>query len=105
MTQSPSPRQPTYFVVFMTTSFATLDDARREAPAEMAAHLARSRELHAAGSLLMAGAFLDEPDQPVRTMGVLASREAAQDYARNDPFVVAGHVEEWRIREWANMLA
>jgi uncharacterized protein YciI len=30
---------------------------------------------------------------------------AAEDYARNDPFVVAGLVEEWRIREWANMLA
>ena len=89
----------------MTTSFASLDDARRVAPTQMAAHLARSRELHAEGTLLMAGAFLDEPDQPVRTMGVLASREAAEDYARDDPFVVAGLVEEWRIREWANMLA
>jgi uncharacterized protein YciI len=93
-----------YYVVFMTTRLASLDEARRRAPAELASHLARSRQLHAEGTLLMAGAFLDRPDQPVRTMGVLASREAAQEYAEHDPFVEAGMVEEFTIREWANML-
>ena len=53
----------------------------------------------------MAGAFLDHPDEPVRTMGVLASRDAADDYARRDPFVQAGMVSDWSIREWANMFA
>jgi uncharacterized protein YciI len=71
----------------------------------MAAHLARSRQLHGDGVLLMAGAFLDHPDEPVRTMGVLASRDAADDYARRDPFVQAGMVSDWSIREWANMFA
>ena len=51
----------------------------------------------------MAGAFLEPTDGPVQTMGVLTSREAAEDYARKDPFVVAGLVEEYTIRQWANM--
>ncbi len=55
--------------------------------------------------LLMAGAFLDHPEQPVQTMGVLASREAAEDYARHDPFLVGGMVSDHTIREWTNMFA
>ena len=98
-----SPRQ--YYVVFMTTTFRSLGEIQAAAPTEMAAHLARSRQLHGAGVLLMAGAFLDHPDEPVRTMGVLASRDAADDYARQDPFVQAGMVSDWSIREWANMFA
>ena len=33
----------------------------------------------------------------------VTSREAAEDYARNDPFVRAGEVASWTIREWANI--
>lgn len=88
----------------MTTQFASLGEAQRDASIQLAAHLERSRQLHAEGLLLMAGAFLDQPDTPVRTMGVLGTREAAEDYARNDPFVVDGLVLRWEIREWANML-
>lgn len=95
---------PRYYVVFMTTRFESLDDVRQSAPAQMAEHVSRSKQLHADGVLLMAGAFLDEPGEPVRTMGVLASREAAEDYAHRDPFVVDGMVSEWPVREWANML-
>jgi uncharacterized protein YciI len=66
----------TYCVVFMTTTFESLAEARELASPQMAEHMARSRELHAAGVLVMAGALLDRPDQPVQTMGVLISREA-----------------------------
>jgi uncharacterized protein len=103
MTQPEKPSR--YYVVFMTTTFGSLAEARQQAPTQMSAHLARSRQLHAEGALLMAGAFLDQPEQPVRTMGVLATRQAAEDYAHGDPFVQAGMVSEWVIREWANMLA
>ena len=97
--------QPRYFVVAMTTRFNSLDDAMRDAPEAMGAHVARSRQLHAEGVLLMAGAFMDHPGEPVQTMGILSSREAATEYAENDPFVVAGMVEKWEIREWANIFA
>ena len=49
-------------------------------------------------------AFLDQPEEPVMTMGVLTSREAAEDFAKGDPFVQIGMVEKWYIREWANLL-
>jgi uncharacterized protein len=96
--------QDRYYVVQMTTRFNSLEDVRVEAAETMAAHLARSQRLHEEGVLLMAGAFLDGPGEQVQTMGVLTSRAAAEDYARNDPFVVAGQVESWVVREWANML-
>jgi len=96
--------QDRYYVVQMTTRFTSLEDVRVESAETMAAHLARSQQLHEQGILLMAGAFLDAPGEQVQTMGVLISREAAEDYARNDPFVVAGQVETWVVREWANML-
>jgi uncharacterized protein len=67
--------------------------------------VARSRELHAAGTLLMAGAFLNTPTEPLTTMAVLTSREAAEDFVRGDPFVQMGKVKEWSIREWADMFA
>ena len=57
-----SPRH--YYVVFMTTTFRSLGEIQAAAPTEMAAHLARSRQLHGDGVLLMAGAFLDHPDEP-----------------------------------------
>lgn len=97
--------QSRYWVVQMSTTFASLERVRVEAPELMARHIARSRELHAQGVLLMAGAFLEPPDRPVQTMGVLTSREAAEAYAREDPFMIAGHVAEWTVREWANMFA
>lgn len=95
--------QSSYYVVQMTTRFSSLADARETHGEAMAAHLARSKELHGDGVLLMAGAFLEPADGPVQTMGVLTSREAAEDYARRDPFVLAGLVEEYTIRQWANM--
>ena len=38
-------------------------------------------------------------------MGVLISREAAEEYIENDPFCLNGMVREWSICEWAKMLA
>jgi uncharacterized protein YciI len=101
MTTPASPSR--YYVVQMTTSFASLDEVRERAAARMAEHIEMSRLLHAHGVLVMAGAFLDHPGEPVATMGILTSREAAEDYARNDPFVRAGEVASWTIREWANI--
>ena len=92
-----------YYVVQMTTTFASLDEVRQQAGALMAEHLDTSRRLHVDGVLVMAGAFVDHPDEPVATMGILTSREAADDYARNDPFVRTGNVTSWTIREWANI--
>jgi uncharacterized protein YciI len=33
-------------------------------------------------------------------MAVFTSREAAEEFARHDPFVVNGVVRSWEVREW-----
>lgn len=93
------------YVVQVLLSYASLQEAMTQAPEALAAHLARSQELHAGGTLLLAGAFLDESAGSLTTMAVLTTHEAAEDYIQNDPFVILGKVKEWSIREWANMFA
>src|SRR5690349_9889746 len=94
-----------YYVVFVTTSFTSFAQARESAPELIAEHVSRSKTLHQQGKLLMAGAFLDRPEENLGTMGVLVSKEDAEEYIKNDPFVVKGMVRNWYIREWANMFA
>lgn len=53
----------------------------------------------------MSGAFLDKNDELLSTMGVLTSREAAEEYIQDDPFFLNGMMSKWHIREWANMFA
>jgi uncharacterized protein len=96
-------QQPRYYVVFAETTFTSWAEVQQNAPQEVAQHIARSKQLHEEGTLLMSGAFLDRPDEPVTTMAVLVSREAAEEYMRGDPFVLKGLVKHWYIREWANM--
>jgi len=97
--------QPMYYVVFFTTTYGSFAEAQEQAPEDIAAHVARSREMHGRGLVVMAGAFLERPDEPLSTMAVCASREAAEEYVRGDPFVAKGKVSGWHIREWANMFA
>ncbi len=98
------PSQKAFYVVQLTTKYASLQEAMQNAPDEMAAHIARSKEYHERGDLLMAGAFLDG-DGPVGTMAVLTTREAAEEFASGDPFVLIDMVSEWHVREWANLFA
>jgi uncharacterized protein YciI len=93
------------FVVQFSTRYASLADAMRDAPEQIAAHRARSSEFHQRGELLMAGAFLDDQDETLSATAVLTSRQAAEEYAHGDPLVLNGMVSEWRIREWGNLLA
>jgi uncharacterized protein YciI len=95
---------PPRFVVFLQTKYTSLDDAQRLAPEVLEGHLARSRQWHADGRLLMAGAFLDRPNEPVSTMAVLPTLEDAEEFAAGDPFVLEGMVASSDIRPWANML-
>jgi len=53
----------------------------------------------------MAGAFLDKPEEPLSTMAVFTSRQAAEEYVKGDPFYLDGSMTQWSIRQWANMFA
>jgi uncharacterized protein YciI len=99
-----SKKQPVYYVVFFDIDYASVVEAMADAPETIAAHKKRSQEWHAQGKLLMAGAFRDNPAGRLNTMGVLTSHEAAEEFAKGDPFVLNGKVIRWYIREWNNML-
>jgi uncharacterized protein YciI len=94
-----------YYVVFFTTRYASLDEVFSKAPELISAHLARSNEFHARGALLMAGAFRNKPEEPLGTMGIFTTRDAAEEFARGDPFLLNGMVSDWRIREWTDLFA
>jgi uncharacterized protein YciI len=48
------------------------------------------------------GPFGDPQSQGA--MAVFSTREAAEEFARNDPFVVNGVVRSWEVREWDEAL-
>ena len=101
---SETKKQPLYYVVFFEIDYPSVMDAIKDAPEAIAAHKRRSQEWHGQGKLVMAGAFQDSPEGRLNTMGVLTSREAAEEFAEGDPFVLNGKVIRWYIREWNNML-
>ena len=63
------------------------------------AHLALVRSAHQRGDILMAGALADPADAAILVFSS-DSRVAAEDFARNDPYVKAGLATAWRVRQW-----
>ena len=61
-------------------------------------HLARLKEYRDRGDLLLVGTFGDP--QAEGSMAVFGSREAAEEFVRDDPFVNEGVVKTWTLREW-----
>lgn len=66
------------------------------------AHRARLTEFHARGTLLMAGPWANPAEG---ALAVFTSREAAEEFAQGDPFVINGVVSKWTLREWNEVLA
>ena len=79
------------------------DDVAAKAPAQFPAHRARFEAFHARGDLLLIGTFAET--QRFGAMAIFTTREAADEFARGDPFVLADVVRRWEIREWNEVLA
>ncbi len=60
------------------------------------AHKARYTEFMDRGVLLSLGPFTDRSG----SIAVFTSREAAEEFASSDPFVLRGVVSKWYVREW-----
>ena len=60
-------------------------------------HQARYTEFMERGELLSLGPFADRRG----SMAVFVTREAAEEFASGDPFVLHGVVSSWQIREWS----
>lgn len=80
--------------------YESADDFREKVPLHLAAHRKRWDDFHQRGQLLMVGPFTDA----LGAMGIFRSREAAEDFATDDPFVLGGVVRSWSIREWNEAL-
>lgn len=78
--------------------YESADDVRSKAPAHFPAHVARWKDFQRDGTLLMIGTFANAQDEG--SMAIFTTREAAEAFARADPFVVNGVVRRWSIREW-----
>lgn len=77
-------------------------DVLAKAPLYFEAHRQRWADFHSRGLLLMVGPFAN----PVEgAMGIFTTREAAEDFVKDDPFVTNGVVSNWAIREWKEVLA
>ena len=63
------------------------------------AHLARAREAHERGALLLAGAVGD-PVEGALFVFTGDAPSAAEAFAGGDPYVDAGLVTSWRVRPW-----
>ena len=59
-------------------------------------HKARYTDFMQRGLLLSLGPFSDRSG----SMAVFTTREAAEEFASGDPFVLHGVVSRWQIREW-----
>jgi uncharacterized protein YciI len=66
-------------------------------------HLALARAARDHGDLLLGGALADPAD---RAMLVFAgdSPDVAEAFARADPYVAAGLVTSWTVRQWNEVL-
>lgn len=82
--------------------YDSADDVASKAPAHFPAHRARLADFHARGALLMIGTFGDPQEEG--SMAVFTTREAAEEFAKEDPFVLNGVVRNWYVREWNDIL-
>src|SRR5262245_16018047 len=78
--------------------YESADDVAENAPLHAEAHRAHWPSFLERGELLMIGPFGNAQTQGA--MSIFRSRQAAEEFARSDPFVVNGVVRSWEIWAW-----
>ncbi len=82
--------------------YESADDVKSKAPAQFPSHNARVKEFHGRGTLLMVGTFGNPQEEGA--MAIFTTREAAEEFAKDDPFVVNGVIRSWKVLEWNESL-
>jgi hypothetical protein len=82
------------FVLFYTSA----PDVAAKAGPVFPAHKAHYEQFLARGVLLLLGTFEDA--QADGSMAVFTTREAAEEFAAADPFVLQGVVSSYEIKGW-----
>jgi uncharacterized protein YciI len=78
--------------------YTSAPDVHLNAPKHFGAHKARCEEFRARGDLLMIGTFGDPQAQG--SMAIFRTRESAEEFVAEDPFVLEGVVGAYEIRDW-----
>jgi len=79
--------------------YKTVDNyVERRAPFRVE-HLGYASAAHDRGELVMGGALADPADTAMLVFKA-DGPSAAEEFARNDPYVKAGLVKEWSVRPW-----
>jgi uncharacterized protein YciI len=84
-------------VVFYQTAEGAMDKARELFPL----HKARLDAFQAQGKVLMVGPFTDAQGG---AMGIYRDRAAAEEFVKEDPFMLNGVVAKCEIRDWKETL-
>jgi uncharacterized protein YciI len=91
-------------VNYFLLSYELVDDyITRRAPLRDL-HLRLAREAQARGEIILAGAFTNPPDGAALVFHA-KDQSVAEDFARNDPYVVNGLVKHWKVRRWNVVVA
>lgn len=89
-----------YLMVYETSDVSP-DLLRANYPA----HRARIDEFAARGDIVASGPIVDADGRPSGlAYGVFHTRQAAEEFARGDPFVTSGAVAKWRVDSWNEIL-
>ena len=86
----------------LTYRFRYADHAERRVP-HRGAHLAHARAAAERGELLLGGALADPMDGAVLLFRA-EGPQPARAFAETDPYVQAGLVESWDVREWTTVV-
>jgi len=85
--------------VYWLLLYDLVDDYLERRPQHREAHLALATAAHDRGELVLAGALADPADGALLVFKS-ESAAAAEEFARADPYVEAGLVKNWRVRQW-----
>lgn len=87
-------------------TYTLAPDYLERRPAFRTEHLDRARAAAARGELLLGGAVAGADGVPDEALLLFAGEnpDAAESFARGDPYVINGLVETWRVREWITVV-
>lgn len=84
-----------YYILF----YKTTEDYLEKRGAYRPEHLGMINQAQERGELVMAGALAEPADGAVLIFKG-DSPQAAEDFAKNDPYVKNGLIKEWQVRQW-----
>lgn len=84
-----------YYILF----YKTVDNYVEKRKPYRDAHLAYAKKAHKRGELVLAGA-LAKPANGAVLVFKGENSSGAENFAKNDPYVKNGLIEEWKVREW-----